>query len=271
MVNTRQAPGGLRPTPRNEAITQVARLGTILGVWAHPDDEAYLATGIMRLALENGQRVVCVTATAGERGTEEPHRWPPEVLGPTRRRELSASFVALASGLDNHIEHHWLDHHDGHCAHIDAEIGADQIGNHVDHVRPDTLLTFDPNGLTGHPDHQAVAKWTALALDGRTDIAHLETVVARSWLEHFDDSVDITSYFDQGYPQAVDDRDIELNLVLDDRLWSIKDRALRAHATQTRPVIDHLGPDLWRAFSITESFTTHRPPPPGADTNGTDQ
>ena len=45
----------------------VAELGTILGIWAHPDDEAYLSGGLMALARDNGQRVVCVTATRGER------------------------------------------------------------------------------------------------------------------------------------------------------------------------------------------------------------
>jgi LmbE family N-acetylglucosaminyl deacetylase len=37
--------------------------GTILSIWAHPDDETYLAGGVMAAASANGQRVVCVTAT----------------------------------------------------------------------------------------------------------------------------------------------------------------------------------------------------------------
>ena len=32
----------------------VAELGTILGIWAHPDDEAYLSGGLMALARDNG-------------------------------------------------------------------------------------------------------------------------------------------------------------------------------------------------------------------------
>ena len=50
-------------------------LGTILGVWAHPDDEGYLSAGIMAQAMRNGQRVVCVTATRGE--AADPEQWPP--------------------------------------------------------------------------------------------------------------------------------------------------------------------------------------------------
>ncbi|HLZ38595.1 MAG TPA: PIG-L family deacetylase, partial [Mycobacteriales bacterium] len=47
----------------------VADLGTILGIWAHPDDEAYLSAGLMAIARGAGSRVVCATATRGELGS----------------------------------------------------------------------------------------------------------------------------------------------------------------------------------------------------------
>ena len=49
----------------------VRTLGTILGVWAHPDDEAYLSAGVMAMATRAGSRVVCVTATRGELGSTD--------------------------------------------------------------------------------------------------------------------------------------------------------------------------------------------------------
>ena len=30
--------------------TRISALGTIMGIWAHPDDEAYLSGGLMALA-----------------------------------------------------------------------------------------------------------------------------------------------------------------------------------------------------------------------------
>lgn len=251
----RQVP--LKATPASEASALVETLGTVLGVWAHPDDEAYLSAGIMRLALENGQRVACITATAGELGSTDPTTWPPEKLGPARRIELQASFAAIEAGLGGVIDHHWLDSRDDHCAEVDPEVAAAQLGAAIDRIQPDTILTFDPGGLTGHPDHQAIAEWVSIALEARPSIRRLDAVVARFWVEHFDDTIDINAYFEDGYPQIVDDTDIDLNLVLDDGLWAIKDRALRSHATQTRPVIKHLGPELWQAFSIVESFKAH--------------
>ena len=58
----------------------ITDLGTVLGVWAHPDDEAYLSGGLMAMARDAGSRVVCVTATRGELGTPDPQAWPPERL-----------------------------------------------------------------------------------------------------------------------------------------------------------------------------------------------
>ena len=69
----------------------VAELGTILGIWAHPDDEAYLSAGLMALARDNGQRVVCVTATRGELGHARSCRL---AAGPARRRAHPASWPA---------------------------------------------------------------------------------------------------------------------------------------------------------------------------------
>ena len=56
-------------------------LGTILGVWAHPDDEAYLSAGLMARAVRNGSRVVCDTATRGEGESMDEERWPSDRMG----------------------------------------------------------------------------------------------------------------------------------------------------------------------------------------------
>ena len=65
----------------------VASLGTIVGVFAHPDDETYLAGGLFALARRAGNRVVVVTATKGERGTDDPRRFPPgRLAGDPRAR-----------------------------------------------------------------------------------------------------------------------------------------------------------------------------------------
>lgn len=49
-----------------------SRPETLLAVWAHPDDETYLAGELMARTVLDGGRVVCVTAThaTGPRSVE---------------------------------------------------------------------------------------------------------------------------------------------------------------------------------------------------------
>src|SRR5438874_5066375 len=75
-------------------------LGTVLGVWAHPDDETYLAAGIMAQAVRDGSRVVCVTATRGEGGSMDEERWPSATMGEVREKELLRGLEIL--GVTEH-------------------------------------------------------------------------------------------------------------------------------------------------------------------------
>jgi LmbE family N-acetylglucosaminyl deacetylase len=54
-------------------MSDIRELGTVLSIWAHPDDEAYLCGRIVAMAAAARSRVVCVTATRGELG--EPSAW----------------------------------------------------------------------------------------------------------------------------------------------------------------------------------------------------
>ena len=68
-----------------------AELGTILGIWAHPDDDIFCSAGLMATAVRSGQRVVDVTATRGEGGSMDEERWPPESMAEVRTKELLRS------------------------------------------------------------------------------------------------------------------------------------------------------------------------------------
>ena len=74
--------------PHRDVHPTIPALGTVLGVWAHPDDEAYCSAGLMALVRGQGGRVVVATATWGERGTPDPDRYPPARMARLRRLEL---------------------------------------------------------------------------------------------------------------------------------------------------------------------------------------
>ena len=79
----------------------VDALGRVLGIWAHPDDETYLAGGLIAAAARNGQATMCITATSGEHGTTDLSRWPPVRLARRRRRELRQALDIL--GVRHHV------------------------------------------------------------------------------------------------------------------------------------------------------------------------
>ncbi len=70
---------------------------TLLGVWAHPDDEAYRSAGLVAAFRRRGDRVVVITATLGERGTNDPETRPPGRLADTLLDLKVAALEAHAS------------------------------------------------------------------------------------------------------------------------------------------------------------------------------
>src|SRR5690606_933996 len=88
-------------------------LGTLLGVWAHPDDETYLSGGLMATAAAEGRRVVCVTATKGEAGFADDD--PRDGAERMAVREVEATTSLQILGVR---EHGWLGYPDGGCAEV---------------------------------------------------------------------------------------------------------------------------------------------------------
>lgn len=229
----------------------ITDLGTILGVWAHPDDEAYLTGGLMALARQAGQRVVVATATRGEAGTSDPDLWPPRRLARVREAELRASLAALGV-----TEHHFLGYVDGTLPDQHLPEAIDRVADIVAAVRPDTIITFGPDGLTGHPDHRRVSTWATVARESVAPDARLlyATTTARfvqRW-QHVHDRYDI--YMDPDLPVRTSSDQVALEVVLDGAIADRKLVALRAQASQTAGLIEAMGEQVYRAWTSTETF-----------------
>ncbi|HZA78769.1 MAG TPA: PIG-L family deacetylase [Acidimicrobiales bacterium] len=84
-------------------------------------------------------RVVCVAATRGEHGSDDPRRWPPDRLARTRDLEIAAAMAIL--GVD---EHRCLGFEDGTLADRAHAEGVGLVGELIDEVDPDTIVTFGP-------------------------------------------------------------------------------------------------------------------------------
>jgi LmbE family N-acetylglucosaminyl deacetylase len=228
----------------------IETLGTILSVWAHPDDESYLAAGLMAAARDRGQRVVCVSATAGERGTPAPEVWPPARLGRTRRWESAAAMAVLGV-----VEHHQLGLPDGGLDAHDAE-GRAAVGRLFDEVEPDTVLTFGPDGMTFHRDHQAVHRWVRAAWRARRCRARLLfAAMTAPHLARFGELYERWDvYMTDDRPAGVRPEALALHLRLGGDELDRKLAALRAQASQTDGVVNALGLDTYAALIAEEAF-----------------
>ncbi len=233
------------------SASRVAELGTVLGVWAHPDDEAYLSAGVMALARDNGQRVVCVTATPGERGTPDPVTWPPDRLAAERTRELARSL-----GILGVTEHEWLHYRDGECAAVPESEAVDRLCDVVDRVRPDTVLTFGSDGLTGHEDHRTVSAWTAAAFDRAAPPGArlLHATLAARRAPRWGALTESLGIYPPGLPVLTPAEWLAVDLELDPDVARRKFRALAAQETQTAGLIAALGAEVYTAWVADESF-----------------
>jgi LmbE family N-acetylglucosaminyl deacetylase len=221
---------------------------TFLGVWAHPDDEAYTSAGLMAEFRRRGDRVVVVTATLGERGTSDPEAWPPHRLAPLRHAELRNSLAALA--VD---ELHVLGYSDGTCATRD---GTDVVARCIADVRADLIVTFGPDGMTGHPDHRAVSSWATDAWRATGSSADLWYATLTPEFHRRWDATNrrVGLWADQPAPPCTEPADLARSTTLSDQLLDLKIEALHAHASQTHGLIQLVGAETYREWWRTESF-----------------
>jgi LmbE family N-acetylglucosaminyl deacetylase len=205
--------------------TLLPRVGTLLGVWAHPDDEAYLSAGLMTAVRRSGGRVVVATATRGEHGTDDPQTWPPERLARLREQELRRSLDVM-----DVREHVWLGHHDGELACLPAEDGVAEVEQIIRRVRPDTIVTFGPEGMTGHEDHQTISSWVTEAW--RRGGAR-EALWYATFTPHFHEhwgpvNEQVGLWFENAVPPVTPQSELAAQVVCTGKLASAKHRALRA-------------------------------------------
>ena len=154
-------------------------------VTAHPDDETFGMGGTIARYIAEGMEVYVVCATKGEAGEAEPAllaqynsmadlreeemRQAIQVLGIKEVFFLGYRDSGMAGSTDN----------ENPCAFIRAplERTGEEIATYIRKLRPTLLLTFDPMGGYGHPDHihtyRSVMKALEIARDESRNISDL--------------------------------------------------------------------------------------------------
>lgn len=190
----------------------------LLAVFAHPDDETFRPGGTLALLARQGVHIHVLTATRGQAGScGEPPICTPEELPAVRERELRCACAAL--GIQSP---HLLDYDDGHLQEGDAETMIAHILSVMNEIKPQVLLSFGSDGLSGHPDHIAVGQWATVAFQCVDKIAALYTVAV---------SQSLAQKLHMRQVHSVPDEAIALTVEISS-VWESKLTAMRCHATQ---------------------------------------
>ena len=153
----------------------------LLAIHAHPDDESSKGAATTARYAAEGNRVMVLTCTGGERGDIlNPAMDKPGILEDivnVRRQEMATAAAALG------VEHVWLGHEDSGLPQGDPlpplpegsfalESGlevAREIVAVIRDFRPHVIVTYDENGGYPHPDHLKVHEVSMLAWDNAGD------------------------------------------------------------------------------------------------------
>lgn len=141
--------------------TKLAAPVKILAVLAHPDDEAFGMGGTLAHYAKKGAEVTLICATLGEAGMVDPRFLQNgQTVAGLREQELRCSAEALGlkdvfllgyrdSGMQGSPDNT----HPQALAAQKLEDVVTKIAQYMRALQPDIVLTFDPFGGYGHPDH----------------------------------------------------------------------------------------------------------------------
>ncbi|MCY9528218.1 MULTISPECIES: PIG-L deacetylase family protein [Paenibacillus] len=132
-----------------------------LFVFAHPDDETFAAGGTIAKLSSTGHEVYLACATSGCKGKSgEFHFSSREELARFREQEMRSACSIL--GVADITLYRYPD---GGLQEIEPRKMAERIASTIVELRPDAIVTFPPDGVTGHPDHIAISAATLIAAE----------------------------------------------------------------------------------------------------------
>jgi LmbE family N-acetylglucosaminyl deacetylase len=265
---------------------------TLLAIFAHPDDEAFGTGGSLARYAASGAQVALICATRGEVGEiSDPSFATPETLGEVRESELRCA--AETMGVRELL---FLDYRDSGMAgtpenqdprafiNAPADVVVRSLVRAMRRIRPDVVVTFEPNGGYGHPDHIAIHKHTVSAFHLAADPAYRSgdspdrpwqasrlfyTAIPRSFFLEMRDQLaaagedveQFASFEERGWPDEQVTVTLDVSATVNDK-W----QALSCHRTQFGPknLFRRLPEPIVKQMMSTEHFALAWPTsPPG--------
>ncbi|OZM57248.1 hypothetical protein CIB95_07225 [Lottiidibacillus patelloidae] len=133
---------------------------TIFFSYAHPDDEAFTVGGLLAQYADDPKvKTVVYSATLGDAGK---CGYPPvcekSELAKVRKQELKVACAYL--GVDYL---HTGTYSDGKLDSLKEGELLQAVTKLLSQYKPEVVVTFPPDGISGHPDHIAISKATLQA------------------------------------------------------------------------------------------------------------
>ncbi|HUW04431.1 MAG TPA: PIG-L family deacetylase [Acidimicrobiales bacterium] len=221
----------------------------LLGVWSHPDDEAYLAAGLMARTVDAGGSVTLLTITDGEAGfAEDDPRTAPE-RAKQRRAELRSAMAVIGVA-----DIRRLGVADGGVDAVPDQFLVSRIVEVIREVRPDAIVTFGPDGVTGHPDHVATARVVTRAwLEAMTGELWY-AAKTEAWLDEWRQLHDEFGVWMTEEPTGVAEADLERLVDLAGVDLARKRAVLAAHTSQTEGLSAAFGETEYLRWIAQEAF-----------------
>ncbi|MEQ6901397.1 PIG-L family deacetylase [Nocardioides sp. YIM 152588] len=222
---------------------------SLLGLWAHPDDESYLSAGLMQRTLRAGGRVTVVALTDGEAGFGEDDPRGVAERRALRRAELGAAMAAIGV-----TDIRFLGHPDGGLADVPAVGVLDRLVGIAHEVRPDVVVTFGPDGITGHDDHVIAGRLAAEAWRAWGSGELWQAAKTDAWLDEWRTLHDELGIWMTEEPTGVPEDEIAAVLDLTADELDRKRAALAGHASQSDVVAAAMGEPVYRRWIRQETF-----------------
>lgn len=271
--------------------------GTLLTLLAHPDDETFGTGGTLAKYASEGGRIVVASATRGEAGElsgsnpgadsdvgavrERELRCAGKVLGVSQIHFLGYRDSGMAGAPDND---HPLSFH-----RADLAEAVRRVVRLLRIERPTVVITFEPGGGYGHPDHIKAHRVAVAAFRAAGDPAQYPEQI-REGLEPwkpfrlyyaampkrlFQAGAALVRVLGQDTPVLggirYEDRGVPDELVTTEidvsRYLEVKFAAFRCHQSQLSPnsLMRRLPEDLARQFMKVEYYWRAEPPMSGRD------
>jgi len=133
---------------------------TIVGVFAHPDDEV-IASGLLYRAINCGIKVHLICATRGGAGKITNI----ELINSDNIKHIRTKEIEECCNILGVSTLNFLELEDGEAETWENANVENRLIEILNLINPDIVITFDSNGGNGHPDHKEISRLTSIAFE----------------------------------------------------------------------------------------------------------